>query len=117
MKTNNKDGIYRVIAGNPKEEDKNEIFLRENIAFEEADRIFDFLLEKRQYPVIMLDEGDITIRGYKEPGNVEQDYRYTKLKEDLQKRTNPGYIAITHNEHKETKEPKRKKKGNPGYER
>jgi hypothetical protein len=188
MKINNEEGIYRIIAGDPKEEDEDKIFLRENIAFEEADRIFDFLLEKRQYPVILLDEGDITIRGFKEPGNVEQDYRYTELKEDLQRRTNPGYkphyvviawkdyaqnsnisgaqqttqklsesedlqeafksyllyvkrfkdygshfdgvkiidsklnrlidsAVINHNNHKESKELKRKKKEDPGYER
>jgi hypothetical protein len=188
MKTNNKGGIYQVVAGDPKEEDDKKIFIKDNITFEEADLTFNSLLEKQQYPVILLDEGNTTIRGFKAPGIVEQDYRYTKLKEGLYRAKNPDYqphyvvmawedyeqnsdksgvqrtvrklkesddfgdaytsyllyaehfndygshfdgviiidsksnrlidtAAILHTNQEETKEPKRKKKEDPGYER
>jgi hypothetical protein len=91
MNINNKDGIYRVIAGDPKEENENKIFLKENMAFEEADKIFNSLLEKKSFPVILLDGGDITIRRFRAPDTDERDQWYTVLKEGLYQRTNPDH--------------------------
>jgi hypothetical protein len=81
--------IYRVTAGDPKEEDENKIFLSQGNTFEEADNLFTSLLAKREYPVIMLDEGDITIRGFRAPDRDEWDQKYTLLKEDLYRKSNP----------------------------
>jgi hypothetical protein len=89
MQTTDKYRIYRVIAGDPKEEDKDKIFLSQEKTFEEADSIFTSLLAKREYPVIMLDEGDITIRGFIAPDKDEWDQKYTLLKEDLYRESNP----------------------------
>jgi hypothetical protein len=46
-------------------------------------------LGKKEYPVIMLDEGDITIRGFRAPDKDEWDQKYTMLKEDLYRKSNP----------------------------
>jgi hypothetical protein len=89
MRTNDTGGIYTVIAGDPKEEDENKIFISQGNTFEEADNLFTSLLAKREYPVIMLDEGDITIRGFKAPDRDEWDQKYTLLKEDLYRKSNP----------------------------
>ena len=89
MKTTDKEHIYRVIAGNPKEEDENILFLSQNKTFEEADTLFTSLLGKKEYPVILLEEGDITIRGFIAPDKEEWDERYTLLKEDLYRKSNP----------------------------
>jgi hypothetical protein len=67
----------------------NKIFIREDTTFEEADNLFTSLLEKREYPVILLNEGDITIRGFKAPDKDEWDQKYTLLKEDLYRESNP----------------------------
>lgn len=188
MEIDKKEGIYRVMAGNPKDAEKEEIFLKENMAFEEADTIFNSLLEKQRYPVILLDAGDITIRGFRAPDTDEHNQWYTILKENVYKKNNPDYkphyvvmawenhtqdtsdtgvvktthkllenddfndaftsytlyverfndygsqfdgvklidsmsnrlidsAAIIHNNQTESKEPKRKKKEDPGYER
>jgi hypothetical protein len=89
MQTTDEYRIYRVIAGDPKEDDKNKIFLSRDKTFEEADKIFTSLLVKREYPVILLDEGDITIRGFKAPDKDEWDQKYTILKEELYGKSNP----------------------------
>jgi hypothetical protein len=83
------DHVYTVTAGDPNEDDENKIFLRQHITFDEADNIFTSLLGKKEYPVILLDEGDITIRGFKAPDKDEWDQRYTVLKEDLYRKSNP----------------------------
>jgi hypothetical protein len=81
--------IYTVTAGDPKEDDENKLFLRQHITFEEADAIFTSLLGKKEYPVILLDEGDITIRGFKATDKDEWDQKYMFLKEDLYRKSNP----------------------------
>jgi hypothetical protein len=83
------DHVYTVTAGDPNEENENKIFLRQHITFEEADTIFTSLLEKKEYPVILLDEGDITIRGFIAPDKEERDDKYTFLKENLYRKSNP----------------------------
>jgi hypothetical protein len=89
MQTTDEYRIYRVIAGDPKEDYKNKTFLSRDNTFEEADKIFTSLLGKKEYPVILLDEGNITIRGFKAPDQDEWDQRYTVLKEDLYRKSNP----------------------------
>jgi hypothetical protein len=89
MQTTDKGDIYRVVAGDPKEEDENKIFLRQHITFGEADAIFTSLMGKKEYPVILLDEGDITIRGFKAPDKEERDQKYMFLKEDMYRKSNP----------------------------
>ena len=89
MKIIDDDHVYSVTAGYPNEEDENKVFLSQDKTFDEADAIFTSLLGKKEYPVILLDEGDITIRGFIAPDKDEWDQRYTLLKEDLYKRTHP----------------------------
>jgi hypothetical protein len=95
------DPIYTVTAGDPKEDDKNKIFLSKDKTFKEADALFTSLLWKDEYPVLLLDEGNITIRGFKAPDRDEWDERYTILKEDLYRKSNPDkkplYVILAYN--------------------
>jgi hypothetical protein len=92
--------IYTVVAGDPAEKDEDKIFINEDTTFEEADNLFTSLLEKRQYPVILLDEGNRTIRAFKAPDKDEWNERYTILKEDMYRKSNPDkeplYIILAY---------------------
>jgi hypothetical protein len=100
VRTADRDHIYRITAGDPAEEDAEKIFLSQDKTFEEADTLFTSLLGKKEYPVIMLDEGDITIRGFSAPDKDEWNERYTILKEDMYRKSNPDkeplYIILAY---------------------
>lgn len=65
--------IYTVTAGDP---DGVTYFGEKDISFTEADLLFDSFKGKKEYPVIILDEGNISIRGYGPKNGDEREPRY-----------------------------------------
>jgi hypothetical protein len=68
--------MYRVTAGDPA---KDAVFTEYNLTFTEADLLFDRLLEAKEHPVIILDEGEIPVRGYSPERGEEWEPRYEIL--------------------------------------
>jgi hypothetical protein len=68
--------IYSVIAGNLK---TDKIYESYNLTFRQADKIFESLKKSREYPVIVLYEGDISIRGIGSERGEEKEPRYEVL--------------------------------------
>jgi hypothetical protein len=65
--------IYSVTAGDP---DGDTLIEKNNLTFSEADLLFDSLKGQKDYPVILLDEGDIIIRGQGPNRGEEREIRY-----------------------------------------
>jgi hypothetical protein len=65
--------IYSVTAGAPY---GDAFFEKDQITFAEADLLFDGFKRNPEYPVVLLDEGDITIRGYSPQRGEEREIRY-----------------------------------------
>jgi hypothetical protein len=89
----NTSDIYSVIASDP---GTDRIYENYNLSFTQADKVFDTLRNSNKYQVILLNEGDISIRGYGPHWGEEREDRYEVLTK--QEKLNENKEKASHND-------------------